>query len=229
MVQILGDIHGNFQKLYMKAMSVKDTTIIQVGDFGVGFRSRDRMDEEMKDINKRLEKNNNRLLVIRGNHDDPAYFDGNYNFSNIEFLPDYTVRVIEGKNYLFVGGALSIDRIVRRSGVDYWPDEKFVLDLDKINAIQENIDVVIAHSSPSFCEPVYFNELVWYYVAKDPALHNELLQERKDFETMYDTLKLNGHRLEYWFNGHFHFTKEELINDTNFRLLGIDVFYKLDE
>ena len=58
MVQILGDIHGNFQKLYMKAMTAKDTTIIQVGDFGVGFRSRERMDVEMIDINKRLEKNN---------------------------------------------------------------------------------------------------------------------------------------------------------------------------
>ena len=57
MVQILGDIHGNFQKLYMKAMAVKDTTIIQVGDFGVGFRSRARMDEEMVDINKKLAKN----------------------------------------------------------------------------------------------------------------------------------------------------------------------------
>ena len=84
----------------MKAMVAKDTTIIQVGDFGVGFRSRARMDEEMVEINTRLAKNNNNLLVIRGNHDDPAYFDGNYNFSNIEFLPDYTVRTIEGRNYL---------------------------------------------------------------------------------------------------------------------------------
>lgn len=228
MVQILGDIHGNFQKLYMKAMAAKDTTIIQVGDFGVGFRSRERMDVEMIDINKRLEKNNNRLLVIRGNHDDPAYFDGNYNFSNIEFLPDYTVRTIEGRNYLFVGGAVSIDRCQRKAGVDYWPDEKFVLDIDKINAIQENIDVVIAHSSPSFCEPVHFNELVWWFVAQDPSLHDALLQERKDFETMHATLKLNGHRVEYWFNGHFHFTKEELINDTNFILLGIDKFYEFN-
>jgi UDP-2,3-diacylglucosamine pyrophosphatase LpxH len=227
MVQILGDIHGNFQKLYMKAMAVKNTTIIQVGDFGAGFTSRARMDEEMTTLNQRLARNENNLLVIRGNHDDPAYFDGNYNFSNIEFLADYTVREIEGKTYLFVGGALSIDRCVRRAGIDYWLDEKFVLDMDKLNAIEGNVDIVIAHSSPSFCEPVHFNELVWYYVAQDPALHNELLQERKDFETMYDTLKLNGHRIEYWFNGHFHFTKEELIKDTNFMLLGIDKFYEL--
>lgn len=211
----------------MKAMAVKNTTIIQVGDFGVGFRSRARMDEEMTTLNERLARNENNLLVIRGNHDDPSYFDGNYNFSNIEFLPDYTVREIEGKTYLFVGGALSIDRCVRRAGVDYWLDEKFVLDVDKLNSIEGNVDIVIAHSSPSFCEPVDFNELVWYYVAQDPALHNELLQERKDFETMYNTLKLNGHRIEYWFNGHFHFTKEELINDTNFMLLGIDKFYEL--
>ena len=208
-------------------MAVTDTTIIQVGDFGVGFISKAKMDEQMIDINKRLEKNNNRLLVIRGNHDDPAYFDGTYIFSNIEFLSDYTVRTIEGKNYLFVGGAISIDRCIRRSGVDYWPNEKFVLDLDKINAINENIDVVIAHSSPSFCQPVHFNELVWWYVAQDPSLHDALLNERKDFETMYNTLKLNGHRLEYWFNGHFHFTAEELIQDTNFMLLGIDKFYEL--
>ena len=227
MVQILGDIHGDFQKLYMKAMAVTDTTIIQVGDFGAGFKKRERFDEDMYDINKRLVKNNNQLLVIRGNHDDPAYFDGTYNFSNIEFLKDYTVRNIEGRNYLFVGGAISIDRIIRKSGVEYWPDEKFVLDLDKINAIDENIDVVIAHSSPSFCQPVHFNELVWWYVAQDPSLHNELLQERKDFEEMYNALKENGHTLEYWFNGHFHFNAEELIQDTNFILLTINQFYEL--
>ena len=227
MVQILGDIHGDFQKLYMKAMAVTDTTIIQVGDFGAGFKKRERFDEDMHDINKQLVKNNNRLLVIRGNHDDPAYFDGTYNFSNIEFLKDYTVRNIEGRNYLFVGGAISIDRIIRKSGVEYWPDEKFVLDLDKINAIDENIDVVIAHSSPSFCQPVHFNELVWWYVAQDPSLHNELLQERKDFEEMYNALKENGHTLEYWFNGHFHFNAEELIQDTNFILLTINQFYEL--
>ena len=227
MVQILGDIHGDFQKLYMKAMAVTDTTIIQVGDFGAGFKKRERFDEDMYDINKRLVKNNNQLLVIRGNHDDPAYFDGTYNFSNIEFLKDYTVRNIEGRNYLFVGGAISIDRIIRKSGVEYWPDEKFVLDLDKINAIDEDINVVIAHSSPSFCQPVHFNELVWWYVAQDPSLHNELLQERKDFEEMYNALKENGHTLEYWFNGHFHFNAEELIQDTNFILLTINQFYEL--
>ena len=227
MVQILGDIHGNFQKLYMKAMAVTDTTIIQVGDFGAGFKKRERFDEDMYDINKRLVKSNNQLLVIRGNHDDPAYFDGTYNFSNIEFLKDYTVRNIEGRNYLFVGGAISIDRIIRKSGVEYWPDEKFVLDLDKINAIDEDINVVIAHSSPSFCQPVHFNELVWWYVAQDPSLHNELLQERKDFEEMYNALKENGHTLEYWFNGHFHFNAEELIQDTNFILLTINQFYEL--
>ena len=212
----------------MKAMATKDTTIIQVGDFGVGFRSREKMTEEMTEINKRLAKNNNTLLVIRGNHDDPAYFDGNYNFSNIEFLPDYTVKNIEGKNYLFVGGAVSIDRCQRTAGVDYWLDERFVLDIDKLNSIEGNIDVVIAHSSPSFCSPVHFNELVWYFIAQDPSLHNVLLQERKDFETMYETLKAKGHTIEYWFNGHFHFTQEELINDTNFIVLGIDKFYKFN-
>lgn len=227
MIQVLGDVHGNFQKLYLKCMSVKDTTIIQVGDFGVGFKSRNAMDQQMYDINKKLVKNNNILLVIRGNHDDPGYFDGNYNFSNIEFLPDYTVKNIEGKNYLFVGGAISIDRCVRKAGVDYWPNEKFNLNLDELNNIKENIDIVITHSSPSFCHPKHFDELVWYYIAKDPALQNELFQERKDFETMYHVLKSKDHKLEYWFNGHFHFTKFDLINGTNFILLGIDKFYEL--
>ncbi len=228
MVHILGDIHGNFNKLYLKAMSLKNDTIIQVGDFGIGFKAPEKEREIMEDLNLVLKTNNNNLLVIRGNHDDPSYFDGNYVFSNIEFLQDYTVRTIENKNYLFVGGAVSIDRCVRRSGVDYWPDEKFNLRLDKIEAIQENIDIVIAHSSPSFCEPVHFNELVWWYVAQDPSLHDALLNERKDFETLYRTLKLNGHRVEYWFNGHFHFNKEELIEDTNFILLSIDTFYNFE-
>jgi hypothetical protein len=70
--------------------------------------------------------------------------------------------------------------------------------------------------------------LVWYFIAQDPSLHNTLLEERERFKVMYETLKLNGNRVEYWFNGHFHFTKEELIGDTNFILLGIDKFYEFN-
>jgi signal transduction histidine kinase len=38
-------------------------------------------------------------------------------------------------------------------------------DLGEFIFRRENIDVVIAHNSPSFCEPVHFNELVWWFIA----------------------------------------------------------------
>ena len=40
-IMYLGDIHGNFNLLhqYLNMYDIKNTYIIQVGDFGVGFRT----------------------------------------------------------------------------------------------------------------------------------------------------------------------------------------------
>jgi hypothetical protein len=223
----LGDIHGNFNQLIGWMHQNKDREncyLVQVGDFGIGFRPKFEH-HELKNISKKLKKKNHTILVIRGNHDNPEYFDGNHDYDNIKFLPDYTTMNLNGYNHLFVGGAVSIDRKLRQEGISYWKDEIFIYDEEKLKNINE-IDVLVTHTCMSFNKPTFFNGLVYSFAAKDPELIKELDQERELVDLMWKTLNENGNKIKLHLYGHFHFTNTEYINDTKHILLDIDEFYE---
>src|ERR1700753_1506161 len=111
----LGDIHGRFENLkklikrYKIGKNDEVAYIIQCGDFGIGFHPT--TDEEnLHLLNKFLKRRNIIMIVIRGNHDDPSFFTGTHIFSNLKLVSDYSTMDIYGIKYLFVGGAISIDR-----------------------------------------------------------------------------------------------------------------------
>jgi len=100
--------------------------------------------------------------MIRGNHDDPAYFqEERIHHERFRCIPDYSVIQACGHNVLCVGGAVSIDRDYRkkhdsrhlRSGVaSYWADEMPVYDKERLDSISQElkIDTVVTHTAPSF-------------------------------------------------------------------------------
>ena len=108
---LVGDLHGNFWAIasFIRRYGIFKSLFIQVGDFGLGF---DRYDESnLRHIDEALEDSQNKVIVIRGNHDDPSYwFEKKLDLKNIWFIPDYTKLNINGENFLFVGGAVSIDK-----------------------------------------------------------------------------------------------------------------------
>jgi predicted phosphodiesterase len=241
MLITLGDIHGNFNyvKWYIKAHKIKDCTIYQVGDFGIGFTNEFNDMNTLGDLNKFLNEYNIQMYAIRGNHDNPKYFDGhlrNY-FTNLHLLPDYTVINVDGVNILGVGGAVSVDRRPRmreqleyaRSGVErelYWYDEVFVLDEEKLKGFT-GIDIVVTHTAPEFCKPDNthgFGYLVDQFAMDDEKLKDDLLEERKLVTKMWEILKENNKPFMYFY-GHFHNVWLEDIDGCEFRLLGINEFY----
>ena len=115
MILLIGDIHGNFNYLkhQITQKNITDCTIIQVGDFGIGFTNRDNDIETLKNLNDFLMGQNITMLAIRGNHDNPDFFKGDIEFTNLKLLPDYTTLNLEGNNFLFIGGAISVDRTAR--------------------------------------------------------------------------------------------------------------------
>jgi UDP-2,3-diacylglucosamine pyrophosphatase LpxH len=223
---LLGDIHGNFNEISyfaQKNIEKEPTTLIQVGDFGAGFHS-DFLDD-MEQLNTTLNEFNVTLYAIRGNHDDPKFFDGTYNWSNIKLLPDYTVMVIEGKRILFIGGATSIDRLQRTPGKTWWDGEVFNLDVDKLSQF-EGIDVVVTHTAPKFAFPIGFNSLVMSFAAYDSTLIENLTNERNAVGIVHETLK-EKNKIKKWFYGHFHTTETTRYEDTDFHVLGINYIYQL--
>ena len=230
-MHFLGDIHGDFyviEKFCRKNEEKKHINLIQIGDFGAGFGANSDFIQVMDYLNTILAEFNVTLYVMRGNHDDPQYFDGGYNFwSNLKFMKDYSVLELEGKRVLLFGGAISIDRLARTEGVSYWKDEVYVLDEEKLKTIY-NIDIVVTHNSPHFCQPRGFNNLVYSFASGDPDLLGDLTYERNLLTQTYALLKKNGNPMSKWFYGHFHHNHTEMYEDTEFNLLTINKFYELE-
>src|SRR6476659_7355935 len=94
----IGDLHGKFRELarLVAEKQIINTTLIQLGDFGVGFLPPAVEQAQLKDLDATLKSANNALYAIRGNHDDPSYFTGSprYPLSNIDLLPDYSLLSI---------------------------------------------------------------------------------------------------------------------------------------
>ena len=66
------------------------------------------------------------------------------------------------ENHLFIGGAVSIDRVPRRMDTrseSWWKDEVVNFDFERVKEFRD-IDRVICHTAPDFCQPLKFNQLV---------------------------------------------------------------------
>lgn len=195
-IYIVGDIHGKWDQLFLKikASEIRDFILIGVGDLGIGFLDAEKQARQFDYINSFFDGKGVDFIGIRGNHDDPAYFDGSIDRSNFKLLADYTSLSLNDKEFLFVGGAVSIDRKIRKEGVSYWKDEKFVLDVSKI----KRCDVLVTHSAPTWSGP-FDRAGISGWCDRDETLWDECLQERKDHDVL---IKLCGASRHYC--GHFH-------------------------
>lgn len=199
-ILMMGDIHGDYFFLKRYLGIAKNSLLIQVGDFGLGFKQHVSENLMLEVINDICVENNNHLLVIRGNHDDPsAWEDGsdyNKELSNILFIPDYTHININEKDVLFVGGAVSVDRTIRSEGSSWWPDEVLKPIPDKLKPC----DILITHTCPSYHnKPCKVDEFLRGYVERDLDLLDDLVEERSLVDEIVEIVKpkLNVH-------GHFH-------------------------
>ena len=195
-IYIVGDIHGKWDHLFLKikASEIRNFTLVGVGDLGIGFLDADKQARQFDYINSFFGGKGIDFIGIRGNHDDPSYYDGSIDYSNFKLLPDYTSLTLNDKEFLFVGGAVSIDRKIRKEGVSYWADEKFILDHSKI----KRCDVLVTHSAPTWSGP-FDKSGISGWCDRDETLWDECLQERKDHDVL---IKLCGASRHYC--GHFH-------------------------
>lgn len=261
-IVIVGDIHGDISDIitYQKIYNLTNTLFLQTGDFGIGFVSESDELSKLNYINKLLQPKNNYIYACRGNHDNPKYFNEHYHLSNIKLMSDYSTLQIEYyneiKTILFIGGAISIDRLHRKSyysnniiGSDYWSDESVVY--NPIVKSLTNIDMVISHSNPNFCPPTSkwsintttCNQYMKHHVVnenieiiplannmfqlKDLKLIDDIYKERELLTTIYNELMLNN-TLAYWCNGHFHEFNYLVYNETKFITVKNNDFYELN-
>ena len=240
-IVVSGDIHGDFETLVHKCCiqyQMTDTLIIVAGDCGFGFLRPGYYDKIYQKVSKHLSKANNWIVFIRGNHDNPVYFDGKFiNNKRWKAVPDYSVIKACGHTILCVGGAISIDRTRREianigktviEGEDerltpgaYWPDETPVYDEEKLESVgQYAIDTVISHTSPSFC-PLTHHHNIQGWLMRDKNLLDDVKNERKVMDDICAFLKGHGQPLQKWFYAHFHESWHDEIDGINYQMLDI--------
>lgn len=240
----LGDLHGHFNIIhqYINTYGIKNAHIIQVGDFGLGFSSLEKERRMLNMYHKNLVKNNVFVWAIRGNHDYKPYFDNDpFNFTNIKLVPDYTVLNFNDKNILCIGGAVSVDRMLRMTknqmlnihdGNDlksWWTDEVFNLDIDKLSNFR-NIDIVVTHTAPDYC-PVDntfgLGPFVEGIIKKtgDENLRYDLQIERNKLSQAFQILKENNNISNAYY-GHFHRSETVRVDNIQHRLLNINELWE---
>lgn len=218
----LGDHHGKWEQVKCLIMKnqMDNCHLICVGDGGEGFLPKDRQMRQFENLNDFFKARNIEYKTIRGNHSDPFYFlKENINpLSHFELLEDYSILEYNGKTIQFIGGAISLDRTGRRDGISYWSDEavKYKPDLLK------EVDILVTHTTPSYCFPRGFNEMVYSWAREDAYLIEDLTDERIVMDEILKVCKPKHH-----FYGHFHSSCMEEINGCKHRLLDINEFFEL--
>lgn len=223
-----------------KKRNFNNSLIIIAGDCGIGFHKFKFYQDLFNKIHQFLIDNNIVICMVRGNHDDPSYFENDlFNLSNIKLIQDYTVIQTCGKNILCVGGGISIDRVWRKQREHvinkhkpksshkkmYWENEGVVYDFDKMEEIVNSelkIHYVVSHSSPSFAFP-YTKEGLAYWMKIDKDLSKDVDIERQNLTKIYEHLQLSNNKLEGWVYGHFHKMWHEIIDNVHFDCLNCEL------
>lgn len=197
-----GDLHGKWRELVWKLVTklgIKDSSIVIAGDIGMGFDRTLKFDYQK--FKKKLEKNNLTLYCIRGNHDDPSYFDGELKeelegIDRIKFLQDYVPVEIEGKIILPIGGAISIDRELRKKEkkVCWWEGE----DVKRIDILKipTKVDIIVSHESPLSFDPI---------ITERKGIEEDIFNEALETRRYLDQVLFNtGSQCKRWYFGHHH-------------------------
>lgn len=213
---IVGDIHGEFRELAwtIDQKKIENTAFIVAGDFGLGFYKKGYYEKEYQHIKNKLESRKNCILGLRGNHDDPEYFNPEsdlfLNYPEFRALPDYTRLTWKKREILVIGGATSTDKELRLKSKKkiWWENERPVKDFSKIK-IKE--DIIISHEAPLNIGPVSIRTS-----DMDLETYNNILEDR---EFLLKVL-LESKPQRYYF-GHHHCSTSGDWGDTLWK--GLDI------
>ena len=228
---ICGDIHGEIKSLVHDAvhrLKISCADILVVGDFGAGFGRPNSLTVKYRKILPILEAKDICLYTIRGNHDNPAFFDSKHDFERLHFLPDHQMVELCGKRIYPIGGAVSTDidlidpltRKSRRTINDslikhgsskriWWEDEAPAKIID---GLPKSADIIVSHEAPLSFAPKsernkHMRESTW----------QQVIESRQYLDTVLKSMKV-----PLWFYGHYHSHYEGAIGNTKYQGLEIN-------
>lgn len=230
MIYITGDTHGHFERIQIfceQHHTTKDDIIIILGDAGINFSGLFK-DNIKKDFLSHLPIT---LFCIHGNHEQrpftiPTYKEKSWHegivyvedeYPNLVFAKDGEIYDFDGKKTMVIGGAYSIDKMMRIVyGYGWWEDEQPSEEIkqyveQQLNLNQWKMDVILSHTCPMKYEPVEV-----FLLGID--------QNRVDQSTeiWLDEIE-NKLNYQKWYCGHFH--TEKKVEKLEIMFENIDLFH----
>jgi len=232
-----GDIHGELKNLVFEIIKIKykieNADVLILGDFGVGFGGPNSMKVQYESVEKELNKRDVTIYTISGNHDDPAWFDGEHDFERLKFLPSHQIIELCGKKIYPIGGAISVDidkklpgdKRSRREENEYlkrvgsskrvwWENEGCI---QKMKDLPIRVDIIATHDAPLSFEPIVTRGDDVTYETWEKILDNRKYLDHVLYEV----------KCSRWFYGHYHTSYSGHIGDMLYRCLGINEIFEI--
>jgi calcineurin-like phosphoesterase family protein len=208
--------------LQSKLHGLTDTLVICVGDCGFGFDSiKNIILMREKQWDNFLENRNLYVIFIRGNHDNPEWFNPtsfinkNLNTERFCLIPDYTVIEWNDKKILCVGGGVSIDKNKRIYGKTMWHGEEMQIKGRLLP--DENIDILVTH-----VVDINMLTIPIRRISIDEQIDLELKSESELARSLYFIYKP-----KIWCHGHYHQSGVSQFQETMIRSLACDELYEI--
>ncbi len=196
--RLVGDVHGLKYELSLLLDNLPEdvTEVIQVGDLGVGFGQGDYWHESLDEMFRNVNG-----FWIRGNHDNPETCK-----EMSTWISDGTIK----NDWMFVGGAWSIDKAWRTPSISWWPEEELsTQELEIIISAYDLVrpDVLITHDvARSAAEELLFTE--------GRPLYGKNKYRTRTAEALDVMFQIHKPKINVF--GHWHFDVDEVIDGTRF-------------
>lgn len=212
---ICGDLHGELPTLVYKAPENSD--ILVVGDIGVGFGGPNSFKVQVESVKKSMDRKNLMIYCIRGNHDDPDFFDGTIYSDRLTLLEDHKPFIVGKKLIYPIGGAPSHDKKDRLAKNEklksygsnkriWWDGECIVKNIEKLPT---HIDIMLSHDSPTFFEPP---------LIRNDEIDYDTYEQMKEGRRYLSSL-LEESTISFWFFGHYHESMSGVYGECMWRCL----------
>lgn len=234
-IYIFGDFHGNArnEKFFLEQqhfpeqekLTIKDTLII-MGDVSILRYFPEQEKKYKQDIENRdfFGKQNYTTFCIMGNHEnwylynelsEEEKFGGRVKVLETNYKPIYfaitgEIYTIEGKTFLVINGALSIDKELRTKGIDWFEEE--TLSNKEINKIldviekEKEVDYLLSHTVNS--------KIVNYFTKNNNDYGNNLKYKCHTSEFLSYVDEILKYKENHF--GHFHIQKEIKIDNKKY-------------
>lgn len=214
MIYVTGDTHGHFDRIVEfceKNETSKDDITIILGDAGINYYG-----SGDKSRKRKLQKLPITLFCIHGNHEQRPKAIESYRlndfcggkvyiedaYPDLKFAKDGQIYDFDGKEFIVIGGAYSVDKFYRVArGVNWFPNEQPSPEIKAeveavLDACRWNVYGVLSHTCPVKYEPteVFLAMIDQSTVDKTTEEWLDRIEDKLDYEK--------------WYCGHYHTEKK---------------------